>query len=117
MYDTTLRRFTLMDASQSYDWIVEGADPAEVATMTDEEMGTWVDTLIEHSKEQDRYEIEERAASKSYPCYGYTTAQVFENEDEYIEAKRTEMEADYTDERDDVIRWLRTWARQEPTDA
>lgn len=113
MFNTTTRTFTLEDASGSYDWIVEGADPAEVATMTDEEMGTWVDTLIEHSKEQDRYEIEERAASKSYPCYGYTTAQVFENEDEYIAAWLADMEEDYKVERGEVINLIKEWASEE----
>lgn len=117
MFNATTRTFTLEDASGSYDWIVEGADPAEVATMTDEEMGTWVDTLIENSKEQDRYEIEERAASKSYPCHGYTTAETFESEDEYIAARTADMEEDYKVERGEVINWIKEWAREELKEA
>jgi hypothetical protein len=108
-YNTTTRSFTMEDASGSYSWIVEGMSAKECIHLTDAAIYEWIDGLIAISKEMDRSEIEERAETQTYPKMGYTTSQVFENDDEYLTYKHDEIDSDYASERARVFEFIKAW--------
>lgn len=109
MYDQTTKSFTLRDASGSYAWLWENMDAADCASMTDDEIYAWVDEQISHSKEMDTYAIEERAETLSYPVFGYTTAEKFENADEYIAFKIDELNSDMQADRESAFSAIKAW--------
>lgn len=109
MYNTSTRSFTMEDASGSYSWMVEGFDPADFQTMSDAEIYAWIDQQTSLMKDADLLEIEQQAESNVYPRYGYTTAQVFENEDEWLQFKREELAEDLKNERTYVFDFLKQW--------
>lgn len=108
-YNTTTKGFTMEDSSGSYRWITEGLDPKDSIRATDAELRAWVETLLEFSKEQDWAEVERRAEEYTYPRFGYTTNQVHQSADEYLNAKRQEIEDDYAGERQRVFDFLKMW--------
>lgn len=110
MYNTTTKSYTLEDqSSKPYAWITENCDPADYQQMTDAEIYDWIDQLIAHEKEEDTRQIEEWAEKRRYPSYGYTTAQVFENADEYTAFHTQQLEDDMKDEREYVFKHLKHW--------
>lgn len=109
MYDNTTRSFTAQDASGSYDWIVENCDRDDYLSLTDKNIYAWVDTIIDQSKTTDLYAIEDKAETLNYPRFGYTTADRFENAEEWLAFKRQEIEQDYLAEREYVFAYLKAW--------
>ena len=111
MYNTTLHSYTLEDAGGSYDWIVENMEPADCQDMTDADLRDWVAELINTAKELDIAEMEEWAKrdETKYPIFGYTTAQVFDTPEEYIQFKTEEIASDFEHEREYVFDWLKQW--------
>lgn len=107
MYNTTTRSFTMADPSGTYDWMVEGADPD--LDMTDEEIGGWVDGLIITAKENAVWNLELAIPTLKFPRWGYTTADRYENADEYRAFKMAEIESDLNAERPHVIQFLKDW--------
>lgn len=58
--------------------------PFEVTVpMTDEEILEAVKPYVSAAKDLAELELEEKLENAVYPRFGYTTAQVFENSDEY----------------------------------
>lgn len=110
MYDNTTRSYTLKDASGSYAWIVENMQRSDVASMTDDELTAWVNDLIDDAKGYDLEKIEDAAPAQTYPRYGYSTADVLNDEDEYLAYWRGWVERDYADESPQVVAWLKAWA-------
>ena len=109
MYNTTTRSYTMEDASGAYSWIVTDLHRDEMKDMTDSDIYSWVDTLIKQEKENELFGLEDQAANKSYPCFGYTTAQVFNSADEYVAFKKQEIETDLSAEREHVFKYLKEW--------
>lgn len=111
MYNTTTHSYTMEDAGGSYNWIVEALDVTEYQTMTDEEIGKWVDTLIETAKEVEIANLSDVVDDEelTFPRFGYTTAQVFENAEDYAAFKRDEIESDLNAERDILIQFIKGW--------
>lgn len=109
-YNKTTKSYTLEDqSSKPLDWIVEGCDPADYTSLTDDDFGKWVDTLIDNEKENDTYDLDKALDTMIFPRYGYTTAQIFENANEYRAFKLQEMNDDFAAERADVIAYLKAW--------
>lgn len=110
-YNRTTRSFTLGNDDQSdpFRWIVENLDPADSAGMTDEQIGAWVDTLIEQTIEQDGFAIEAQAEELTFPRYGYTTDDVFEDSESWRAFKHQELLSDLQAERESVIAYLKNW--------
>ena len=109
MYNTTTRSYTMEDGSGSYAWIVENYEPADIQGMSDEAIYRWIDTLIEQAKESKMSLLDDLAESKAYPCFGYTTAQIFYTPDEWIAFKKQEIETDLSAEREHVFKYLKEW--------
>lgn len=108
MYDQTRKEFSARDVSGSYAWIVENLEPKEVA-MSDQEIHEWAETIVEQSMSTDAMEIDEKVESLSFPRYGYTANQVFQNSDEWKAFKRKEIKEDYVGETEEVYRFLKHW--------
>jgi hypothetical protein len=109
MYNQTTRSYTMEDGTGSYTWIVEGLDVKDYQTMTDEEIYAWIDREIENVKERAFVDLEESLSSLSFPRMGYTTAQVFEDVEEYEAFKRAEIEEDLKAEREVVFNFIKLW--------
>lgn len=109
MFNSTTKSYTLEDASGSYSWIVEALNGADYQTMTDAEIHAWIDTLISNTKDYDVVEVEARAYEQSYPRYGYTTADVYEDAESWLTDKLSEIDSDYADERESVFRFIKNW--------
>jgi len=110
MYNQTTKSYTLGDASTSpYDWLVENMEPADCAGMTNGEIYAWIDQQISIAKDSDIQELK-NDEDRVYPRFGYTTAQVFEDEESYITFKTEEINEDYAKEREDVFSWLKEWS-------
>lgn len=111
MYNNTTRSFTAQDASGSYAWIVENCERSDYQKMTHEDIYAWVDTIIDQCKEHDLYDVENKAETLTYPRYGYTTADVFQDSDEWLAFKRQEIAGDYVSEREYIFNWINDWIK------
>ena len=110
MYNTTTKSFTVGDdSSEPYDWIIQDADKEACRDATDDDINRWIDEVIEYAIEYDDLAIEQQAENLNYPVYGYTTAQQFQNEDEYIAFKKQELRDDLAAERSAVFQFLKSW--------
>lgn len=111
MYNQTTHSYTMEDYAGSYSWITEGWDRADYQDWSDTDIYNFVDGLIEDHifHEQEECDLEEQALSKRYPCYGYSTNQVFETPEEYIAFMKDEIETDLKNEREYVFGYLKSW--------
>lgn len=109
MYNTTTRSYTMEDASGTYNWFVEGLARADYQNMTDAALLEWIDTHIEITKSSDLNELEESIQEMEFPRMGYTTAQTFENAEEYIAFKTEEIESDLKNERESLLSFVKAW--------
>lgn len=112
MFNTTTSTYTLQDAAGSYSWLTEGLDPAEYADFTDGQLAEWVKTYVEIEIERDIADAEEAARELSFPRFGYSTTQVFEDKDEYLDFKREEIRSEVEADAENAIAYLRTWASE-----
>ena len=111
MYNNATRCWSLQDAGGSYSWIVENYDSKDFQTMTDDEIHAWADQLIDQERDESARQIESWAENKHYPCFGYTTATILENADEYIAYFKADFESDMVGEREYVFDWIKTWIK------
>lgn len=115
MYNQLTRSYTMTDESGSHDWITENWDHKDYQDWSDADIYNYVDTLIENEifHQQEENNLEEKAYEMKYPRYGYTTADVFENPEEYIAFKKDEIETDLKNERETVFGYLKSWITDE----
>jgi hypothetical protein len=109
MYNSTTRSYTLEDASGSYNWIVKNCDRADFQGSTDQEIIEWAEREIATAKENAIYALENKLEGMTFPRMGYTTAQTFEDIDEYEAFKRAEIESDLNGELEYLIKFLKSW--------
>jgi hypothetical protein len=100
-------RYTLQDASGSYSWMVENLDRSDYQLMTDDEIASWVNDLIDATAFD--ADLDNAAEGMPFPRFGYTTAQRFENADEWVAFKKEEMLEDVEAEREAAIKYLKHW--------
>lgn len=131
MYNSTTKTYEL-----DIDHFIDNEDPREIVEMSIEAITQWVDDEIETAIDNDEWELEEHLEKEArewereneyrsiegnewmgdlrdrYPRFGYTSDQVFEDEDAYRAFKRQEMRDAYAAQRDDVINGIIEWARE-----
>lgn len=112
-YDQASRSYKMTDDGGNYDWILEGLDIRDYHDFTDEQIGEWVDALIEQSIEQEIVSMEADSEDLAFPRFGYTTAQEFEDLESYLEWKREEISSDLRAERDTMIDEIKDWIARE----
>ena len=105
-------KFEMTDASGSYDWMLENLDPDDAPKMLDSEMHDWIDNQISIAREQLVTQIHAAAELTSYPVFGYTTAQVLENEDAYIQFTTEDMDETLVSERENMFQHFKTWQKE-----
>ncbi len=88
--------FTLTDGSGTYSWIWENVD---LADYDDEDIESLVNQHLENSVDMYKIRVEEQAASKKYPVYGATTADLLEDEEAYIAYVLADLEDEIAAER------------------
>lgn len=107
MFNTTTNTYRLTDASGSYDWMWEAldaldyADDADIIKAVNSHASNAIDMLIA--------DAEERAERQSYPRYGYTTDEVYEDADAWLEAKREEIRTEIEADKETAIAEFKAW--------
>jgi hypothetical protein len=84
MFNSTTRTYTIQDNSGSYLWLVLNSDPRDIAELSDDALREYVRTHAETTIDMDIAEIEENVHEMDFPKMGYSTSQVWQNQDEYL---------------------------------
>jgi hypothetical protein len=106
MFNTTTRSFTCADYSGSFGWIVDGVEPEQIDASRIEAMA---DQAISQTAESDTNDVESSAYSMTFPKFGYTTAHVYQDAEDYIDQKKDEIASDLAAERSEIIAFLNNW--------
>lgn len=101
MWNRDMNCYTARDHAGTFDWVTENA---EWSPGTD--LMSWAKVVIEAAKELDLAALEDKEQEMEFPVFGYTTAEVYEDWDEYREAKIAEIESDYEQDLKDLVEFL-----------
>lgn len=92
------QQFSLQDSGNTYSWMWEGVSDDDVLAWTDADIENLLDTHVSMIRETYELDVREAAESKSYPCFGSTTADVLKNADEYVQYILADIEEEIADE-------------------
>lgn len=113
-YDSYTKRFCLKDLasdySDHYGWLIPNLpSKRESLTMSDKEIYSWIDKLLEWERHGDEQRIGLWSKSREYPCYGWTEWDIYHTPEEYIADQLLMIAIDYQDERDIVFAYIKQW--------
>lgn len=105
MYNSTTLDYQIAEL----EYIVLDSEPSEWLHMTIDDLQEVIDLYFEQALEN-LLKTEDDAACKSYPCYGYTTAQIIQDEDEYLAFWNTqitlELEESALERFEELLDWI-----------